>query len=182
MRHTVCGVAGMGMSLTPSASVMALISAAGAPMAPASPQPFTPSGLCVQGVSRVSTWNEGTSSGGGWTYATAGVGGIYTAHLTEGGFRVQRWSPVTGALGAPVAVSMPFGHNGADGLGIALGPTHHYYSWGGAITSRRQTDLGYVSGVYPYDGTQPGNLVRTGEGFVSIHNEGGVWSNRGGCF
>jgi len=35
---------------------MALMSAAGAPIAPASPQPFTPSGLCVHGVSRVSTY------------------------------------------------------------------------------------------------------------------------------
>ena len=56
--HTVCAVAGKGMSLMPidhSASVIALITAAGAPIAPASPQPLTPSGLCVQGVSRVST-------------------------------------------------------------------------------------------------------------------------------
>ena len=49
------------MSFTPSASVMAFITAAGAPIAPASPQPFTPSGLCVHGVSRVSIWNIGTS-------------------------------------------------------------------------------------------------------------------------
>ena len=40
---------------------MAFISAAGAPIAPASPQPFTPSGLCVQAVTRVSTWYMGTS-------------------------------------------------------------------------------------------------------------------------
>ena len=40
----------------------AFITAAGAPMAPASPQPFTPSGLWVQGVSRVSMLNDGTSA------------------------------------------------------------------------------------------------------------------------
>ncbi len=60
-RHTVCAVAGIGMSFTPRASVIAFITAAGAPIAPASPQPFTPSGLCVQGVSRVSSLNSGTS-------------------------------------------------------------------------------------------------------------------------
>jgi hypothetical protein len=48
--HTVCGVAGIGTSFTPSAWQMALMTAGGEPMAPASPQPFTPSGLCVQGV------------------------------------------------------------------------------------------------------------------------------------
>ena len=35
---------------------LASIKAAGAPIAPASPQPFTPSGLCVQAVTRVSIW------------------------------------------------------------------------------------------------------------------------------
>ena len=34
---------------------MALISAGGAPIAPASPQPFTPSGLWVQAVTLVPT-------------------------------------------------------------------------------------------------------------------------------
>ena len=53
------------MSLMPSASVIAFISAAGAPIAPASPQPFTPSGLCVHGVSLVPTLNDGTSSARG---------------------------------------------------------------------------------------------------------------------
>ena len=53
--HTLCGLAGMSMSLTPSASVIAFITAAGAPIAPASPQPFTPSGLCVHGVTLVPT-------------------------------------------------------------------------------------------------------------------------------
>ena len=35
------------------ASTRALVIAAGAPIAPASPQPFTPSGLCVHGVTLV---------------------------------------------------------------------------------------------------------------------------------
>jgi hypothetical protein len=35
-----------------SASITALTTAGGEPMAPASPQPFTPSGLCVQGVTQ----------------------------------------------------------------------------------------------------------------------------------
>ncbi len=43
--HTVSGVAGMAMSRTPMALVMALITAGGAAMAPASPQPFMPNGL-----------------------------------------------------------------------------------------------------------------------------------------
>ena len=43
--QTACGVAGMAMSSWPSASVMALITAGGAAMAPASPQPLMPSGL-----------------------------------------------------------------------------------------------------------------------------------------
>jgi len=34
-RHTVCAVAGIGRSFTPRASVMAFITAAGAPIAPA---------------------------------------------------------------------------------------------------------------------------------------------------
>ena len=42
--------AGIGTSGMPIASQIALMSAAGAPIAPASPQPFTPSGLCVHGV------------------------------------------------------------------------------------------------------------------------------------
>src|SRR3970282_1830114 len=84
-RQTRSGMAGISMSRTPdgasrsgwggfslsrppsgaSASTMALIVAAGAPIAPASPQPLTPSGLWVQGVSRGPTLNEGTSSGPG---------------------------------------------------------------------------------------------------------------------
>ena len=67
--HTVCGVAGIGTSFTPSsasASVTAFITAAGDPIAPASPQPFTPSGLCVHGVPlTVSTWMLGRSSARG---------------------------------------------------------------------------------------------------------------------
>ena len=63
--HTRRGVAGMAMSCTPRASVMALITAGGAPMAPASPQPFTPSGLTVQGVQVVPTWKVGRSEAWG---------------------------------------------------------------------------------------------------------------------
>ena len=51
-----CAVAGISIVLDadlPSASVIAFITAAGAAIAPASPQPFTPSGLCGQGVSVV---------------------------------------------------------------------------------------------------------------------------------
>jgi hypothetical protein len=43
--QTFSGVAGMDRSLEPIASVIALITAGGDPMAPASPQPFMPSGL-----------------------------------------------------------------------------------------------------------------------------------------
>ena len=56
------GVAGMSIWVTLwppdcSASTTALITAGGDPMAPASPQPFTPSGLWVQGVwQEWSTW------------------------------------------------------------------------------------------------------------------------------
>src|SRR5271170_363877 len=51
-RHTVSGVNGMSISVTPrgaSASSTALTIAAGAAIAPASPQPFAPRGLCVHG-------------------------------------------------------------------------------------------------------------------------------------
>ena len=59
-------VAGIGMSLTPSASQMALMTAAGAPMVPASPQPLAPSGLWVQGVpGTVRTAKSGRSSARG---------------------------------------------------------------------------------------------------------------------
>ena len=43
--QTRSGVAGISNLLWPIASVIALITAAEAPIAPASPQPFTPSGL-----------------------------------------------------------------------------------------------------------------------------------------
>jgi hypothetical protein len=52
-RQTRSAVAGMAMSRTPRASVSALMKAGGEPMAPASPQPFTPSGLCVQACAGV---------------------------------------------------------------------------------------------------------------------------------
>src|ERR1700736_5877220 len=63
--HTRCGVAGMSRYFTPdaaSASCTAFISAAGAPIAPASPQPFAPSGLWVHAVTLVATLNAGRSS------------------------------------------------------------------------------------------------------------------------
>src|SRR5450755_38684 len=63
--HTRCGVAGMSRYFTPdpaSASCTAFMSAAGAPIAPASPQPLAPSGLCVHGVTLVDTLNDGRSS------------------------------------------------------------------------------------------------------------------------
>ena len=49
----------------PSAWCTAFITAAGAAIAPASPQPFAPSGLCGQGVVRVETVKDGTSSARG---------------------------------------------------------------------------------------------------------------------
>ena len=55
-------VAGMSMCFTPSALHMALMSVGGAAIAPASPQPFAPSGLCVQGVSVNPILNDGKSS------------------------------------------------------------------------------------------------------------------------
>src|SRR5581483_6659576 len=58
-RHTVAGVAGIAMSSVPTASVMAFITAAGAAIAPASPQPLMPSGLDGHFVSVVSTLNGG---------------------------------------------------------------------------------------------------------------------------
>ena len=64
--HTLYGDAGIGTSLTPSALQIALISAGGEPIAPASPQPLTPSGLCVHGVPlTVSTVKVGKSSARG---------------------------------------------------------------------------------------------------------------------
>ena len=48
-----------------SASRIAFITAAGAPIAPASPQPLTPSGLCVHGVTWVATVKDGRSSARG---------------------------------------------------------------------------------------------------------------------
>src|ERR1700754_4985617 len=59
------GDAGMAISVTPMASVMALITAGGEPMAPASPQPLTPSGLPGHGVFEVETLNDGRLSARG---------------------------------------------------------------------------------------------------------------------
>src|SRR4051794_3865876 len=57
-RQTAWGVAGMAMSSWPSASVMALMTAGGAAMAPASPQPLIPSGLEGQAVTVMPTSND----------------------------------------------------------------------------------------------------------------------------
>jgi hypothetical protein len=57
--QTFWGVAGMVRSLLPMASVMALISAGGEPMAPASPQPLMPSGL----FGRASFWCRDVEGG-----------------------------------------------------------------------------------------------------------------------
>ena len=67
-RHTRSGVAGMSRSPTPSgasASTTAFMIAAGAPIAPASPQPLTPSGLCVHSVVWVATSKDGRLSARG---------------------------------------------------------------------------------------------------------------------
>ncbi len=59
-RHTFSAVAGIS-TRTPMALVIALITAGGEPIAPASPQPFTPSELAVQAVpAEVTTSKFGT--------------------------------------------------------------------------------------------------------------------------
>ena len=58
MFQTFSGLAGMFMWRTPysfSALTTAFITAGGEPMAPTSPQPFTPNGLCVHSVFSVPT-------------------------------------------------------------------------------------------------------------------------------
>src|SRR4051812_1178359 len=63
--QTRSGDAGIARLLLPIASVIALITAADAPIAPASPQPFTPRGLPGHSVSVVETLNDGRSSARG---------------------------------------------------------------------------------------------------------------------
>src|SRR5665213_698104 len=63
--HTRSGVAGISSLLLPIASVMALITAADAPIAPASPQPLTPSGLPGHSVVVWDSLNDGRSSARG---------------------------------------------------------------------------------------------------------------------
>ena len=63
--QTACAVAGMAMSSEPMASVMALITAAGAAIAPASPQPLMPSGLDGHFVTVMSTLKAGKFSARG---------------------------------------------------------------------------------------------------------------------
>src|SRR5579885_2513129 len=60
--HTAGGVAGMVRSSLPIASVMALITAAGAAIAPASPQPLIPRGFDGHRVLVVSTFIAGKCS------------------------------------------------------------------------------------------------------------------------
>ena len=64
-RQIACGVAGMSSWRTPrpaSASIRALITAAGEATEPASPQPFTPIGLFLHGTSTVETCMDGMSA------------------------------------------------------------------------------------------------------------------------
>src|SRR4029077_9502494 len=63
--HTVADVAGMSIASVPSALVMAFMTAAGAAMAPASPQPLMPSGFDGHLVKVVSTLNDGKLSARG---------------------------------------------------------------------------------------------------------------------
>src|SRR5206468_11348776 len=60
-RHTLCGVAGIAKSSLPIALVMALMTATGAAIAPASPQPLMPSGLDGEIVLVISTFSAGRS-------------------------------------------------------------------------------------------------------------------------
>src|SRR3974390_109231 len=59
--HTACAVAGIDSCSVPIASVMALITAAGEAIAPASPQPLMPSGLDGEFVSVSPMLNNGRS-------------------------------------------------------------------------------------------------------------------------
>src|ERR1700726_410405 len=63
--HTRSGGAGISSLLLPIASVMALMTAADAPIAPASPQPLTPSGLPGHSVVVWLSLNDGRSSARG---------------------------------------------------------------------------------------------------------------------
>src|SRR5262244_2696254 len=59
--HTLCGVAGIAKSSLPIALVMALMTATGAAIAPASPQPLMPSGLDGDTVSVIAILSDGRS-------------------------------------------------------------------------------------------------------------------------
>src|ERR1700730_8180222 len=63
--QTRSDVAGISSRLLPIASVMALMTAADAPIAPASPQPLTPSGLPGHSVVVWFNLNDGRSSARG---------------------------------------------------------------------------------------------------------------------
>ena len=67
-RHTFSGVTGMSMWVTPnsdSASTTAFITDGSAPAQPASPQPFTPSRLVLQGTEWFCTDMSGASEARG---------------------------------------------------------------------------------------------------------------------
>src|SRR6185436_495034 len=67
-RQTFSEVAGIVMSVTPSgvrASITALITAGGTPMAPTSPTPLMPIGLCVHAVTWLPTLKLGRSAARG---------------------------------------------------------------------------------------------------------------------
>ena len=68
-RQTAWGVAGIAMSSWPSASVIALMTAGGAAIAPASPQPLIPSGFEGQGVTVMPIWNDGRSMARGMQWS-----------------------------------------------------------------------------------------------------------------
>ena len=78
-------MAGIGTSFIPSAWQMALITAGAEPMAPASPQPFKPSGWWLQGAPlTVSTVKLGRSSARGGHLLAGGLHGPCA-------WRASRW-------------------------------------------------------------------------------------------
>src|ERR1051326_8361221 len=67
--HTADAVAGMVTCSLPIASVIALMTAAGAAIAPASPQPLMPSGVDGHLVTVMSTLNVGRACAGGLVWS-----------------------------------------------------------------------------------------------------------------
>ena len=94
--QTVCGLAGMGMSVTPrpaSASTMALMTAGAAPMVPASPMPFTPRGLVGDGVMVWPRVIGGTSLFGGVATIIGTVIGVFIPAVLQNGFIIIKVNP-----------------------------------------------------------------------------------------